>query len=87
MRYAHLSASHRAKAVNQLDDIFRFSTSPGRPRLGTAYSGTRYNCFILKVPLTGLEPVVSALRGRRVNHLHYSGIYIVGRRKNPPDYW
>jgi hypothetical protein len=28
----------------------------------------------LKVPLTGLEPVVSALRGRRVNHLHYSGI-------------
>jgi hypothetical protein len=25
------------------------------------------------VPLTGLEPVLSALRGRRVNHLHYSG--------------
>lgn len=25
------------------------------------------------VPLTGLEPVVSALRGRRVNHLHHSG--------------
>ena len=27
----------------------------------------------VRVPLTGLEPVVSALRGRRVNHLHYSG--------------
>src|ERR1043165_8929272 len=26
-----------------------------------------------KVPLTGLEPVLSALRGRRVNHLHHSG--------------
>ena len=26
-----------------------------------------------KIPLTGLEPVVSALRGRRVNHLHHSG--------------
>ena len=25
------------------------------------------------VPLTGLEPVLSALRGRRVNHLHHSG--------------
>ena len=27
----------------------------------------------VRIPLTGLEPVVSALRGRRVNHLHYSG--------------
>jgi hypothetical protein len=26
------------------------------------------------IPLTGLEPVLSALRGRRVNQLHYSGI-------------
>jgi hypothetical protein len=26
-----------------------------------------------KIPLTGLEPVLSALRGRRVNQLHYSG--------------
>jgi hypothetical protein len=31
------------------------------------------SCLHSKVPLTGLEPVVSALRGRRVNHLHYSG--------------
>ena len=29
----------------------------------------------VRIPLTGLEPVVSALRGRRVNHLHYSGKY------------
>ena len=27
----------------------------------------------LAVPLTGLEPVLSALRGQRVNHLHHSG--------------
>ena len=26
-----------------------------------------------RIPLTGLEPVLSALRGRRVNHLHHSG--------------
>ena len=36
----------------------------------------------LEVPLTGLEPVLSALRGRRVNHLHYSGI---SRTLLPPD--
>ena len=35
-----------------------------------------------KVPLTGLEPVVSALRGRRVNHLHYSGILNRRRTRN-----
>jgi hypothetical protein len=52
---------------------FRSSTSRGRPRLRSAYSGSRGNCFKVKVPLTGLEPVLSALRGRRVNHLHHSG--------------
>lgn len=35
--------------------------------------GARCNYFKIKVPLTGLEPVLSALRGRRVNHLHHSG--------------
>src|SRR6185503_21297604 len=39
----------------------------------TIRAGITAGPFWFRVPLTGLEPVVSALRGRRVNHLHYSG--------------
>ena len=52
---------------------FWFSTSPGRPRARTTHHRTHRDFFNVKVPLTGLEPVLSALRGRRVNHLHHSG--------------
>jgi hypothetical protein len=34
------------------------------------------------VALTGIEPVLSALRGRRVNQLHHSAIYLEGNDLN-----
>ena len=34
------------------------------------------NFFRIMVALTGIEPVLSALRGQRVNQLHHSAIYL-----------
>jgi hypothetical protein len=68
MRYSHLSPAFLGDALGRLDGVL----GDLRPRRSCP-SGARCNYFKIKVPLTGLEPVVSALRGRRVNHLHYSG--------------
>src|SRR5215475_6651134 len=43
---------------------FWFSTSPGRHRVRTTRHRTHRNFFKVKIPLTGLEPVLSALRVR-----------------------
>lgn len=71
-RDQHLSAAFFGEAVGRLDAVFGELRCPdvaNSKQLPAAPPVTVER----KVPLTGLEPVVSALRGRRVNHLHYSG--------------
>lgn len=71
-RYSHLSPAFLSEAASST----AFSDSPLPQRYLSENYSRPIPAQLLKnkiVPLTGLEPVVSALRGRRVNHLHYSG--------------
>lgn len=69
-RYQHLSSSFLTEAVGKLDSVFE----------AARYQDVPLKTYLLKESLqvverklaahTGLEPVISALRGQRVNRLH-----------------
>jgi len=70
VRYQHLSSSFLTEAVRQVGFSFGDGSLPGRYRSKPTHR--RRVCKLLKelVAHTGLEPVVSALRGQRVSRLH-----------------